>query len=107
MRADRLARLLLALGMLLGTFGTGGTAVAQLETLIGTAAAGDKAKSPENQPDSAAPTPVPESLSNARATMRRFLQQTNHSDYTGGRRVPRPVGKGGRRLGRGATGVSI
>ena len=81
MRADRLARLLLAVGILLGTAGTAGPAVAQVESLVGAASVGDEAKSPENRPDSDAPAPVPDSLKSARATMARFLQQTNHSDY--------------------------
>ncbi len=83
MRADRLTGLILVLGMLLGSVGAGGTAVAQFEAAFETAATDGEAKSPENQPDAAAPAPVPESLSNARATMARFLHQTSHSDYTG------------------------
>lgn len=83
MRVDRLIGLVLPLAILLGTVGTAGTAVAQFESLVGTASAGDEAKPPEGQPDSAAPAPVPESLSNARATMTRFRKQTSHSDYGG------------------------
>ncbi len=83
MRADRLTGRLFMVGVLLGTLGAGSTAVAQFEAVFETAAADGKAKSLENQPDAAAPAPVPESLSNARATMTRFLHETSHSDYTG------------------------
>jgi len=80
MRADRLTGLPLLVGILLGTIGTAG---AQFESLLGTGGAGEEAKSPQDQRDSAAPGPVPASLSNARATMARFLQQAGHSDYAG------------------------
>jgi MscS family membrane protein len=80
MRADRLTKHILTFAILLGTAATAG---AQFESLVLPTGTGDEIKSTEDQTDPAAPAPVPESLSNARATITRFLQQTNHSDYAG------------------------
>ena len=60
MRADRLIRVVLPLGILLGSVGTTGTVVAQFESLVVTPSSGDEAKSPQGQPDSATPAPAPD-----------------------------------------------